>query len=96
MNSSGQEIKLSFVDRNKGEVAPYFFRITFEDGELGYVYLLCKTSLQRELYISMRKSVIPPYAVVVSLGKGEPDEATRYHMERFYGFQHIAEGEEVA
>lgn len=87
---------MSFVDKTKGEVAPYFFRITFEDGELGYVYLLCKTTLQRDLYMSMRKSTIPPYAIVISLGKGEPDEATRYHMERFYGFQHAASDEEVA
>lgn len=81
---------MSFLDRVRGSVQPYFFRMTFEDGERGYVYLLCKGSLQKDLFASIRRNIVPPYAVVIALGKGEPDEKTRFHMERFYGFSHEA------
>lgn len=78
---------MSFLQRiSQTNVNPYFFRMQFGDGEHGYVYLLCKASLQKELYLSIRQHIIPPYAVVIALGKGEPDERTRFHMERFYGF----------
>ncbi len=84
---------MSFIDRIRGSVQPYFFRLRFDDGEMGYVYLLCKSSLQKDLYISMRGNVIPPYAVVIAMGKGEPEEKTRFDMERFYGFSHEDQSE---
>lgn len=85
---------MSFSNKLSGSSAPvktYFFPLKTPEGKDGYVYLLCSTSLETELYLSMRKNKIPRFAMIADAGEGEPDEQTRFNMERYYGFKHDAE-----
>jgi hypothetical protein len=66
----------------------YFFNSIMLDGNDGYVYVLCKKEDEYFLFDAIEDHIIPPFAVVVAAGSGEPDEQTRHHMERYYGFDH--------
>lgn len=89
---------MNYRDRHSSNspIKSYFFRLKTPQGTDGYVYLLCSASLQTELYLSMRKNKIPAFAVVAAAGEGEPDEQTRFNMERYYGFKHEVEKAEEA
>lgn len=87
---------MSFKDKISGSspIKSYFFHLKTPEGKEGYVYLLCSLSLETELYLSMRKNKIPRFATIAAAGEGEPDEQTRFNMERYYGYKHEAAVEE--
>ncbi|MFO1242131.1 MAG: hypothetical protein U1E36_02880 [Rickettsiales bacterium] len=84
---------MNFREQQKANspIKTYFFHLKTPEGKEGYVYLLCSASMERELYLSMRKNKIPRFAVIADAGEGEPDEQTRFNMERYYGFKHEVE-----
>ncbi len=55
-------------------------------GEKGYMYILAPQEKEQLLMRALKDGVIPPYAVVVAAGAGQPSEETQHHMERCYGF----------
>ena len=66
----------------------YFLPGKNASGAAGYVYVVSSAILHEDFIATIQLGVIPPYAVVVERGMGEPDENVKKKMLDYYGFDH--------
>lgn len=68
----------------------YFIPGTDGAGNAGYIYAVCSALLHEDFIAGIRAGVIPPYAVVVETGSGEPSAEVKKKILDYYGFDHDA------
>ncbi|MBV8938699.1 MAG: hypothetical protein JO089_02515 [Alphaproteobacteria bacterium] len=70
------------------KVNVYFVPGADRNGNPNYVYAVCSSMLHEMFLHAVRDGNIPDFAVVVEMGGGEPSEAVKEKMLRYYGFDH--------
>jgi hypothetical protein len=66
----------------------YFIPGQNKSDQLGYIYVVCSAMLHDDFVENIRLGVIPPYAVIVETGSGDPTVDVKKKMLDYYGFDH--------
>lgn len=81
---------LAFNERLQAEkrVNVYYIPGTNNAGERTFIYAVVSAALHDRFWEALKQGIIPDFAVIVEMGRGEPTDEVKAKIKAYYGFDH--------